>query len=372
MRIAVIMNQKSPWGRDMVMALAELGAEVHVIDFATPGSETEYMASQDDKQAASIQEFRKRVAGIHLLSSSYTSPLRYITSAPQVARICRRIGAKLLFSLYGGGSSLIAWASGFRPYAIYTVGSDVLLANGMRRLISRFVFRRAALIVANGKYLADRTRAISPGARVQAHYIGVDTSRFAFVGHRNLSVTRVVSSRGFIPVYNNEAILRALALMGAVAEGVGVTFVSSGPQLPQARELADRVLPPEIRRNVAFMGGADAQTLAGVMRGSDIYVSMSRSDGTSTSLLEAFASGAFPVLSDIPANREWFDETIPNMLIVPLDDDDALARALVRVVEDRALRERGAAHNRALVEQHADFRRTMPQLLRLLSEASGA
>src|SRR4029079_13645664 len=37
----------------------------------------------------------------------------------------------------------------------------------------------------------------------------------------------------------------------------------------------------------------------------EVYVSASRSDSTSQSLLEAMAAGALPVVSDIPGNREW-------------------------------------------------------------------
>jgi hypothetical protein len=44
MRVAVVMNQKSPWTRETAMQLADLGAEVHVIDFETPGSQPEYLA----------------------------------------------------------------------------------------------------------------------------------------------------------------------------------------------------------------------------------------------------------------------------------------------------------------------------------------
>ena len=32
MVLAVVMNQKSPWGREIVLQLTELGAQVHVID----------------------------------------------------------------------------------------------------------------------------------------------------------------------------------------------------------------------------------------------------------------------------------------------------------------------------------------------------
>ena len=41
------------------------------------------------------------------------------------------------------------------------------------------------------------------------------------------------------------------------------------------------------------------------LRRATIYLSASLSDSTSVSLLEAMALGAYPVLSDIPANREW-------------------------------------------------------------------
>jgi glycosyltransferase involved in cell wall biosynthesis len=372
MRLAVIMNQMSPWSRDIVTMLADLGAEVHVIDFESPGTETGYMAFQDTKQSGSIETFKNRMAGLHLLKSSHTSGLRYITGAREVRKICRRVDAQLLLTLYGGGSGMMAWASGFRPYAVYTVGSDVLLADGTRRLISRFVLRYASLVLSNGKYLAERTRELSPTARVEALYIGVDIARFAFEPKGRPRSTGLVSSRGFIPVYNNEAIIRALSLMGEATERISVIFVSSGPQLPEAQSLADRILPVEVRRKVEFMGGADSLALARVMRESQIYVSMSRSDGTSSSLLEAFACGVYPVLSDIPANREWFDPTVPNMSIVPLDDDEALAVALATAIEDPALRDRATAHNRKIVEERADIRRTMPRLLELLDAARTA
>ena len=372
MRLAVIMNLKSPWSRDIVTILGDLGVEVHVIDFESPGSEAAYMAFQDTKQASSIEGFKQRIADLHLLRSAHTSGLRYLTGAAEVRKICKRIDASLLLTLYAGGSAMMAWASGFRPYAVYTVGSDVLLASGLRRTISRFVLRNAALVLSNGKYLAERTREMSPTARVESLYIGVDTSRFSFEPRPRSSGTSFVSSRGFIPVYNNEAIIRALSLMSEAAKQISFTFVSSGPQLHEAETLADRVLPAEVRRNVEFMGGADTATLSQVMREAEIYVSMSRSDGTSTSLLEAFACGVFPVLSDIPANREWLDSSVQNLLLVPLDDDQALADALTRALEDPALRERGVAHNRALVESRADIRRTMARLLQMLDAATAA
>ena len=65
----------------------------------------------------------------------------------------------------------------------------------------------------------------------------------------------------------------------------------------------------------------------------DIYVSASRSDGTSLSLLEAMAAGAFPVVSDIPANREWLTGQGDGLLF-DVDGDKMLADCLEKAIRD--------------------------------------
>ena len=41
-----------------------------------------------------------------------------------------------------------------------------------------------------------------------------------------------------------------------------------------------------------------------------IYVSASRSDGTSISLLEAMSAGMICVISDFPSNKEWIEDGV--------------------------------------------------------------
>jgi len=366
MRVAVVMNQKSPWAREIAMQLTDLGTEVHVIDFETPGSQPEYLAGQGEKQAKAIATFQSRVTAVHPIKSSFSSGLRYLTCALKVRRICELIRPQFLITLYGGGSGLMAWASGFRPYVVYVVGSDVLLARNGRQFVSRLVLGNADLVFANGKYLAQQTLRLAPGANVVPLYMGVDIKRFKAVIRKPSPMTRLVSTRGFLSVYNNEAIVRALALLPDSIGPIGMTFVSSGPLLPHVRELAETTLSPRIRRDTVFLDGANGEQLLEIVQQSAIYISMSRSDGTSISLLEAFACGAFPVVSDIPANREWIDPSAENGLLVPLDDDQALADALARAIGDVRLREKAAVHNRMLVEERADNRRTMPRLLEYL------
>ena len=65
----------------------------------------------------------------------------------------------------------------------------------------------------------------------------------------------------------------------------------------------------------------------------EIYLSASLSDSTSVSLLEAMASCAVPVVSDIEGNREWVGEGEGARLFPP-GDSAALARALEHALDD--------------------------------------
>jgi glycosyltransferase involved in cell wall biosynthesis len=83
------------------------------------------------------------------------------------------------------------------------------------------------------------------------------------------------------------------------------------------------------------------------------YVSTSRSDSTSISLLEAMASGATPVVSDIPGNREWL--TPESGKFFPVGDARSLSAALIDVLGDAGFRRAARVTNRARVEHEGDW-----------------
>jgi glycosyltransferase involved in cell wall biosynthesis len=114
----------------------------------------------------------------------------------------------------------------------------------------------------------------------------------------------------------------------------------------------------------------DQFALAELLRGADIYVSTSRSDSTSVSLLEAMASGAFPVVTDIPGNRVWIAHS-ENGLLFPAGDSDALASCIRRAVKDTQLRLRAATVNRRRVLADAVWEDNMLAIERALTGLAG-
>jgi glycosyltransferase involved in cell wall biosynthesis len=96
-----------------------------------------------------------------------------------------------------------------------------------------------------------------------------------------------------------------------------------------------------------------------------VFVSVPDSDGTSVSLLEAMGAGCLPVLSDVPANREWVVHGSNGLLVEDLSRlSEALAQALARWDSGEWARE-GAPRNVALIRERAYFPANIAQFLSL-------
>ena len=357
MRLALLMRLGSPWSREAAARLAYCGHEVHVIDFQADDAET-YISCRDSFQTVDIREFKRSIARVHTLEPRFSSRVGYLMSARALNNILTRIKADALVTLYGGGFATMAYMSGFRPYAVYIVGSDVLLGGRIKRAISRLVLNAAELVFVNGRYLTLKAKTIASRANTRCLYLGTDTDVFK-PGSPLGRPVKIICTRGFSRIYNNEYLIRALAEMPDLAQSYEVIFASSGPQLEEVRSLADKVLSPEQRERVKFLGGIARDCMVSALQNSHVYVSVSRSDGASISLMEALACGLFPVLSDIPPNREWISDYAENGILVPLDQPEKLAAALVRAVCNTEARKKAARFNRNLALHEADSRKNM-------------
>src|SRR5262249_27320585 len=151
-----------------------------------------------DPDSADFKRLQDSVADIHYLESPFRSEIRYLFLASTLRRMLNKINAQALLSLYAGGFAAMCFASGFRPYAVYVVGSDVLMSHGMRSKLTRLFLTSASQVFVNGGYLTEKTRALAPDARLVSLCLGVDTARFS-PRVRPSSPVRIVCTRGFLP-----------------------------------------------------------------------------------------------------------------------------------------------------------------------------
>ena len=159
----------------------------------------------------------------------------------------------------------------------------------------------------------------------------VDLDRFRF--RERLPVRpRLVSTRNLEPLYNVACTLRAFRLVQDRYPEATLTLVGSGSEEPRLRALvqeltlegvtfAGRVAPGEIWRRYA-----DA----------DIYIQTPNIDNMPTSVLEAYASG-LPVVATAAGGVPAILTDGEHGLLAPVGDHQAVAGAVLRILEDPAL-----------------------------------
>lgn len=96
--------------------------------------------------------------------------------------------------------------------------------------------------------------------------------------------------------------------------------------------------------HVQFAGWVNKEKNAEYYSKAKLFVSFPESDATAISLLEAMAYGCVPVLSDLPANREWIEDG-KNGIIVNLLEENFFERAIKLEIEEVA------SYNRKIIEE---------------------
>ena len=110
-----------------------------------------------------------------------------------------------------------------------------------------------------------------------------------------------------------------------------------------------------ISQHVRFHGQISHDSLPDLLRQCNVYVAIPTTEGVSASLLEAMASGCYPVVTDLLANRHWIAPQT-NGDLVPVDDVETLTRVLVNLWEQKDIFARAAAVNLRLVRESASLK----------------
>ena len=284
----------------------------------------------------------------------------YLATLPRIRRLIREISPDILHAHYAISYGVLGALTRFRPLAIGAWGSDILVIPGTSKIrwaVLLYALRRAEFITS----LADHiTRALVergiPAAKIKTIPFGVDTQLFhPLPNGQRPQPYDVICARNFDTGYNVAALLRALPAVIRRHPQLTCLLAGDGPQKDSLKNLASEL---GIESNLRWLGWLSPQELAQRLRQTKVYVSPSLSDGTSTALTEAMASGSFPVVSDIEANRPWIENGTTGFLFAA-SDSGALADRVLRALEAAPLRENAARVNREKVERYADWQSIM-------------
>lgn len=158
----------------------------------------------------------------------------------------------------------------------------------------------------------------------------IDLSRFKPKLPRSFGDSpHIVVTRNLEPIYDIPTAIRAFAAIKKSFAGAKMTVAGSGPELAKLQSL---VLKLQLKDAVRFTGRIDNASIPALYASADCMVNSSTVDNMPISILEAFASGV-PVVSTCAGGIPDMVEHGVSGLLVPIGDDEAMAREVLRILQ---------------------------------------
>src|SRR5262249_14595967 len=146
-------------------------------------------------------------------------------------------------------------------------------------------------------------------------------------------------------------LIRAFARISERIPDVRLACAGWGPEEQALRALAREL---GLAERVSFLGVRD--DVPELLRAASVFVLPSAAEGLPNALLEALSVGVPAVATNIPGTDEVVRDEV-EALMVPVDDEAALARAIERVLTDRALAKRLVSAGHELIAREFDMER---------------
>jgi glycosyltransferase involved in cell wall biosynthesis len=253
-----------------------------------------------------------------------------------------------------------------KPLIVTIHGSDFRLAmdkSSFLRNIFLCVCKRARhLHCVSGLMKKEIERLGIGGGKMSTFPMGVDGAFFE-AGKNRKSVSNgrpltIFSNRNLLAIYNVSLLLRAIPMVLKEEPKVRFLIAGDGPERGNLEKEANEL---NTSSTVQFLGRIPHEEMPALLSQADIYVSTSLFDGTSISLLEAMACGAFPIVTEIPPNREWIINEQNGFLFSP-HDEGALARKIVEAVQHPELLREACEKNQKVIEKSAHWKYIISRL----------
>jgi glycosyltransferase involved in cell wall biosynthesis len=347
----------------MIIMLISDGRSIHTQRWA------EYFAGiGHNVHLITYDPMNRNIPGVteHILRSSWNNLyLAYIPRQIQVNFLIRKIRPDIVHSHFVAKYGFHLIGHRFHPTVVSAWGDDVLILPQKSWLIHHYtqkVFDSVNLIYAVSQDI--RNHIIQdfgiPGSKVRYFPFGIDTAFFSpqnKVSQETQTTIKIFTNRGFLPVYDNETLVRGFANAYAADHRLHLTLKGDGPEEQKIRDLVISLSLDDVvsfRKKTAF--GLVPQDY----HQADIYITTSRSDGTPVSLLEAMASALPCIATAVGGIPEWIENNKTGILIPP-NSPEKVAEAILLLARNLDLRQSLGTAARATILERGQWKVLMAQ-----------
>jgi len=260
-----------------------------------------------------------------------------------------------------------------RPLVVTIHGSDLRMAMdgpSLLRKVFLFVSKKAQYITCVSetqkremeKLGISREKMSVMPMSIDEDFLGILKSREKDLERGPLTV---FSNRNLLPIYNVSLLIRSIPMVLKEEPSTRFLIAGDGTERDVLEKAAQEL---DVSSSTQFLGQVPHEEMPNLLSQADIYVSTSLYDGTSVSLLEAMASGAFPVVTDIPSNREWILDG-ENGFLVPTESETVLAKRIIEAIRSHRVLMEARKKNREIVEERAHWRKNIGKITEIYQGA---
>ncbi len=177
----------------------------------------------------------------------------------------------------------------------------------------------------------------------------VDLSRFQRSGPcPDKTGIDLIITRNLEPIYGIDTALRAFVTVAERRPDARLWIAGSGPQRRELERLAEEL---GIAGKVTFTGRLTPEEIVELYRRADVLVNPSTVDNSPNALLEALAAGV-PIVSTNAGGIPYLVEHGRTAWLVPVNDPEAMARAILALLQNDGLRSALTKAGKRQVQAH--------------------
>jgi glycosyltransferase involved in cell wall biosynthesis len=261
----------------------------------------------------------------------------YVQYAGKAAAVARKFQPDLVHVHYAAGFGIWGLKTQFSPTVVSVWGSDVVEfpSGPLSRGLIRKVLTRADHVTATSRELKRVAAALCPTAEVKTTVIpfGVSLPPEPAVPQPELPL-RLIFAKHHHPRYAPEVLIKAMVEVVKVIPDVKLTLAGAGPTSEELHKLADDLNLSDV---ISFPGFIPPAEMYRQIQEHHIMLMPSRYEAFGVAAAEAGACSRPIIATDVGGVSEVVADGVTGVLVPP-DDSDALAAAIIKLGRDKQAR----------------------------------
>ena len=345
------MEKGSNHAKKVAEGLADRG---HKIIFASPNDEIDASVSLSNK--------------IELVTLPYGGKKGYFLNVIALRALYNKVCPEVVNIHYASGCGLLGMLAGLKPIVLNCYGSDIFEFPHLNRInmwLLRHILKNADALASTSNAMADEIRRLLPCPRnIAITPFGVNTELFKPVFNERTEKPLVVGIvKTLSPIYDIELLIKAFYIICQIMHPRPILRIyGDGPQKKDLMSLSNNL---GISHNVEFCGRIANQDVPKVLNQMDVFVNCSQQESFGVNILEAMACGLPVVATNCVGPKELIRDG-ESGIIVKDRKPESLAKAIVKLLNEKALRKKMGAVGRSIVCEQFDWNKNIVDLEKIL------